>query len=431
MNILLLRGYNNYFNRIVKKYSTLANYKTNSASYLELENINFNPNDGVTTELVIGSSSQKENNLPLKWDEIGTPDYAICYEMEGTPAAAVIKHRWFVLESERTRAGQYRIALKRDVLADNYDKVMDAPCFVEKGNIINNSDPAIFNNEEMSFNQIKQSEILLKDNTGCGWIVGYVSQDKTRYPASDYYESTSPVATYEDYADVPAEIKRLAGVGVFQRPVPRLSTSWGVAAGRCRMVINWNCLKSPMQYQQLSLSNVPWTGEIYYTNPSTTTPNGYLYASWGGEQVVDSNTIPGTGCIGLMEEIRFSGLKDAYVANILSNGEDFDDETQQLIEQWNGRYFKNGNKMYQIKYEVVRNRYMGPSVAINAGTQDYDELVTAFNTWKAGATGTFFSGNASNVNSAVINDIIPHSQYLTLLQRNQMKRNNNNILLKK
>ena len=41
------------------------------------------------------------------------------------------------------------------------------------------------------------------------------------------------------------------------------------------------------------------------------------------------------------------------------------------------------------------------------------------------------STNQYNVNSAVINDIIPHSQYLTLLQRNQMKRNNNNILLKK
>lgn len=66
MNILLLRGFNNYFNRVVKKYSTLADYQSNSASYLDLANINFNPNDGVATELVIGSTNQKENNAPLK-----------------------------------------------------------------------------------------------------------------------------------------------------------------------------------------------------------------------------------------------------------------------------------------------------------------------------------------------------------------------------
>ena len=36
--------------------------------------------------------------------------------------------------------------------------------------------------------------------------------------------------------------------------------------------------------------------------------------------------------------------------------------------------------MYQIKYEVVRSRYMGPALTINAGTQNYDELVTTFNT---------------------------------------------------
>lgn len=65
MNILLLRGFNNYFNRIVKKYSTIADYKTNSSSFLDLANINFNPNDGVVTELVIGSANQLENNKPL------------------------------------------------------------------------------------------------------------------------------------------------------------------------------------------------------------------------------------------------------------------------------------------------------------------------------------------------------------------------------
>jgi hypothetical protein len=65
MNILLLRGFNNYFNRIVKKYSTIDDYKNNSSSFLDLANINFNPNDGVATELVVGSVNQLEDNKPL------------------------------------------------------------------------------------------------------------------------------------------------------------------------------------------------------------------------------------------------------------------------------------------------------------------------------------------------------------------------------
>ena len=51
MKILLLRGFNNYFNRIVKKYSTLDDYKENSDSYVEFTDINFNPNDGVGPQL--------------------------------------------------------------------------------------------------------------------------------------------------------------------------------------------------------------------------------------------------------------------------------------------------------------------------------------------------------------------------------------------
>lgn len=223
MNILLLKGFNNYFNRVVKKYSSLADYRSNSSSYLDFSNINFNPNDGIATELIIGGPTQTEGDQVLFWEYNGTPDYLIAYDTGN--GVNIIRSRWFVLESVRTTTGQYRVALKRDVLAEKYDTIMEAPCFVEKGNISNSADPMLFNKENMSFNQIKQSELLLKDNTKAGWIVGYVSQDKTRYPASDYYESTSPVATAEDWANVPQEIKTLIANGSFNRPVARVNTS--------------------------------------------------------------------------------------------------------------------------------------------------------------------------------------------------------------
>lgn len=178
MNIIFLRGFNNYFNRVIKKYSTLTDYQSNSTAYVNFEGINFNPNDGVVTELVLGNESQKENNLPLDWENIGTPDYCVCYEMEGTPSAAVIKSRWFILESERLRSGQYRIALKRDVVAEHFNTIKSSPCFIEKGMVNDIENSLLYNKESMTYNQIKTNEFPLKDPTQCGWIVGYVAKDK-------------------------------------------------------------------------------------------------------------------------------------------------------------------------------------------------------------------------------------------------------------
>ena len=195
MNILLLRGFNNYFNRIVKKYTTLADYKNHSASYLEFSGINFNPNDGVATELILGSPSQQESSAPLAWDTLGTPDYLICSETVNN--TTTIKFRWFVLESERTRDGQYRLALKRDVVADHFNEIMGAQCFVEKGYITNTASPLLRNSEGGSYNQIKQSETLLKDATGVAWLVGYMK--KTSHVAEFSKAMDSDLSMYTSY----------------------------------------------------------------------------------------------------------------------------------------------------------------------------------------------------------------------------------------
>ena len=52
---------------------------------------------------------------------------------------------------------------------------LEWPCFITKG-IVDEQDPAIFNNEGLSYNQIKVKEQLLKDASGCQWIVGYYAR---------------------------------------------------------------------------------------------------------------------------------------------------------------------------------------------------------------------------------------------------------------
>lgn len=81
MTILLLRGYNNYFNRIKKSETTITAYKEASTSYLEYGNVNFDPQDGILTSLVVGSSNQLEqSDHILDFENNDTPDYLIVHD---------------------------------------------------------------------------------------------------------------------------------------------------------------------------------------------------------------------------------------------------------------------------------------------------------------------------------------------------------------
>ena len=158
---LLLLHYNNYFNRIIKKENTIADYKTADADYKEVSNINFNPGDGVNTSIVLGLG---QNGALFAGDD--EFDYLVASETVNNNN--IINSRWFIVEQDRKRAGQYELTLKRDVLADNYNEVINSPIFLEKGFISDVNDPLLYNSESMNVNQIKQLEIPLMDETKCG-----------------------------------------------------------------------------------------------------------------------------------------------------------------------------------------------------------------------------------------------------------------------
>lgn len=182
MNLLILKGFNNYFNRIIKKYNTIADYISHSDSHYDFSGINFNPNDGVTTTHIIGSSTQQQAGgpdlVPLAWEHDGNPDYLIAYETEqvGIATNTVIRSRWFVTESVRTRNGQYSLKLKRDSIADFLESLLSAPAFIKKGTV-SDDNPLILNDEGVRVNQIKTENEFLKDESGSAWIVGYMPKN--------------------------------------------------------------------------------------------------------------------------------------------------------------------------------------------------------------------------------------------------------------
>lgn len=167
--------FNNYYNRIVKKYNTLTEYIENSQLWDELHNINFNPNDGINTVFVWG----KGEGAPFANPEFSTYDYFILstYDEEAPEGEREeIISRWFIIETQRTRGGQEKLTLRRDVIVDHYNKIRTAPVFVEKG-IINDLDsPLLLNNEDVKVNQIKVRETLLKDRSENAWLVLYLKK---------------------------------------------------------------------------------------------------------------------------------------------------------------------------------------------------------------------------------------------------------------
>lgn len=157
--ILQLLRYDNYYNRRAHQVMEyLSDYREFYAGNPLFAN--FNPNDGITTNHV----------FDLNAVEVIAPD--VDYMIAADTDTGKVISRWYVVEVSREGNGKYTVGLKRDVITDYYDVVMNADCYIERG-MVNIGNPLIFNSEGMSYNQIKKREELLKDETNSAWIVGY------------------------------------------------------------------------------------------------------------------------------------------------------------------------------------------------------------------------------------------------------------------
>jgi outer membrane lipoprotein SlyB len=156
-NIYLL-NYKNYYERIAE--NTPAVTKLQSSEVLSsIEQYNFNENDGINTEIIV-------NNREIDHEA----NYIIVQDNDTYSC-------WYIINCSRNLRGQVTYTLRRDLLDDYLDEWLNSTAFIEKG-ICADSDNAIFNNENMSYNQIKSEEIPLQDASNCQWLVGYY--DKTK-----------------------------------------------------------------------------------------------------------------------------------------------------------------------------------------------------------------------------------------------------------
>ena len=185
---LYIYSYNNYYNRQVKKAGDLISNYNEWLHYGPIQGVyGFTPGDGVNTKQIIGSNASMYD---------GKGDYLIAFN----PNTNEIDSRWFIIDVNRTRAGQWELTLHRDLMVDYYDLIVDSPMFIEKATLAANS-PFIFNSENVQLNEIKKAEYLLENNLKTPWVVAYLS----RYDGEGYnsfsgefiYENVSQEADYE------------------------------------------------------------------------------------------------------------------------------------------------------------------------------------------------------------------------------------------
>lgn len=158
--IYVFENFNNYANRTSLMYQTINLYP--KATYQAT--INFNPNDGENTSLVL---MYKDNVLaaPINLE----PDYAIVCDNSDK-----IESRWYVTESSRLSDSKFRIVLKRDIASDYKSEIMNSVAFVKRG-WVNSSNPLIFNSENGNYSQILRERVDLKDKSGKGGYVAFLA----------------------------------------------------------------------------------------------------------------------------------------------------------------------------------------------------------------------------------------------------------------
>lgn len=164
MTIYLLK-FNNYYNRTIKRHTGLNEFldRDDVVEIGTFENVNFNPGDGVNTQLTLNYTSL-----------FNQPNYLLV--ADDTEPGIISLTSWFIMDAKYVRLGQYTLSLRRDLVNDLWHILEESPMFIEKATL-SASSPLLFNRENMTYNQIKTNEFLLHDETTIPWIVGYINKD--------------------------------------------------------------------------------------------------------------------------------------------------------------------------------------------------------------------------------------------------------------
>lgn len=281
-HISLLK-YNNYANRTYKPGDgwdeIMGTYDSSTKRYShEIARIDnptlWNPNDGVTTTII----------TPLNMNFSTEPDYCVLWSTFGTPN---FESRWFVVETVRLQAGQYQCYLRRDVFAEAWNELMAATCHIDRA-IAGRYSSLIFNSEPITVSQINTDEMLIKDKTGCPWIVFYgddpdASATSTR--AQTYDIATLSMSDWKTAlnGDYLYDDKEGCQLTVFYQTAP--------ASGTNIRLLPYGLDMNPTTPATAIHSWAYYHGTITYTSSGSLDVSGHMRSKYDLKSKTDYNTV--------------------------------------------------------------------------------------------------------------------------------------------
>lgn len=361
--------FNNYYNRIIKRFDTIAEYTANATLLGSQANCNFVHGDGVNSEFYWNKGV----------NDTDTPDYVVVDDYKGNIS------RWFVTNSFKTRDRQDKLTLRRDLIADFYSDIVEySPCLIRKGYVPQNN-PLIFNDEGVAYNKQKEDEILIKDESNCSYIVGFISNTT---PAQAEINGTIKELNYDynydslndfplkDYVDGLGNTHSEVATIIYNNsPNTRIYYSLkfngrsAAAGNRQDMEILWNAqgIGKPSYYTP-SYSNEQ--GGTYYESGSTNT-NVILNC----ETSISYQT----------QTLEFTYIHNHYISVLYNKVSNLNTDYAESIfgvengiysdlSQYNGKKVKIGNSIYNVSLQRTNYR---SSVAIY--NQYNPTISTAFN----------------------------------------------------
>lgn len=352
---LYIYSYNNYYNRIVKKEGNLITDYIDFLHYGPLQGVyGFTPGDGVNTKQIIGSNVSMYD---------GKGDYLIAHN----PNTNEIDSRWFIIDVNRTRNGQWELTLHRDLVVDYYDLIIDSPMFIEKATLREDS-PFIFNSENVQLNEIKKAEYLLENNLKTPWVVAYLSRTdgEGNYNSFSGSFNYTPLTKFADY-----ELDSLSDYKFFD---------W----------INKPYLVSPSiyfgcKYKDETKFNGIADFELYQNGfypGNKTTPDNANVSTLPTKRSNVSLQLnnPSNYYNALMSAYNLSNTPDenGVVVNSISGLGTF--EGYNLLQGENGKVIKVGNRYYQMYFEIgEKDIAFEPEerVLLTKGTAIYDAMFNA------------------------------------------------------
>ncbi len=348
MEKLILLNYRNYSNKLYSKPPTSI-YEYPSYIYQESK-CNFNEGDKINTIYTAGRQSNSYD---------GSANYCIITEHDDDQVIS----RWFITNQIKNRGGQWQLTLKRDTISDYYDDFINSIANIKRG-IVSTSNKLIYNNEGFELNQIKKSEELLKDETGCSWIVGYYTEQSSgtdTFPLTASTNISQPVTVSFDDTKETFLSKYLT---------IRMPYNFKIHDADGNITGYESSAKIKLEYlQSIGTINLGYSNTFYLTDMIQ-------------HQIIDSSV---KSAPLLKQTLDISGLNRntiATYANQLVNS-----DIASVVSQYNNKYIKfSDNSIYYCKF--------------NIGTIEQSRLLTASDqlyTYLKGSLSSYFDSVQATV----------------------------------